>query len=83
MSIENENHVPVLAIRVLSLIFESYRVELVDCHYCPSFILSIISVGMLASCGYELSIKGDVCQVIMNNSMIIKAKLNNGINILS
>ena len=45
--------------------------------------MRIISVGLLASYGYELSIKGDVCQVIMNNFVIIKAKLNNGIYILS
>ena len=83
MIIENGNHVPVLTIGVLSLAFESCRVELVDCHYCPSFIMSIISVGLLASCGYELLIKGDIYHVIMNNSMIIKAKLNNGIYILS
>ena len=83
LSIENENHVSVLVIGVLSLAFESCRVELVDYHYCPSFIMSIISIGLLASCGYELSIKGDVYQVIINNSMIIKAKLNNGIYVLS
>ena len=83
LSVRNENHVPVLAVEVLSLAFESYRIELVDCHYCPSFIMSIISVGLLASCGYELSIKGDVCLIIMNNSVIIKAKLNNGIYVLS
>ena len=70
-------------IGVLSLVVESYTIELVDCHYCPSFIMSIISVGLLASCGYELSIRGDVCQVIINNSMIMKARLNNGIYVLS
>ena len=83
MNVGNGNRVSVLEIGVLSLVFESYTVELVDCHYCPSFIMSIISVGQLASGGYELLIKEDVCQVIMNNSMIIKAKLNNGIYILS
>ena len=83
LNVRNENRVPILVIGVLSLAFESCRVKLVDCHYCPSFIMSIISVGLLASCGYELSIKGDVCQVIVNNSMIIKAKLSNGIYVLS
>ena len=70
-------------IGVLSLVFESSRVELVEYHYCPSFIMSIIFVGLLASSGYELLIKGDVYQVIMNNSVIIKAKLNNDIYVLS
>ena len=83
LSIENRNHVLVLAIGVLSLIFESCTIELVDCHYYPSFIMSIIFVGLLASCGYELSIRGDVCQVIMNSSVIMKARLNNGIYVLS
>ena len=45
--------------------------------------MSIIFVGLLANYGYELSIKENVCQVIMNNSMIMKAKLNNGIYVLS
>ena len=45
--------------------------------------MSIIFVGLLASCGYELSIRGDVCQVIMNSSVIMKARLNNGIYVLS
>ena len=54
LSIENGNRVPVLTIRVLSLVIESYTIELVDCHYCPSFIMSIISVGLLASYGHEL-----------------------------
>ena len=79
LSIENGSSVSILVIGVLSLVFDSHIVELVDCHYCPSFIISIISVGLLASCGYELLIQGDVCQVIMNNSVIIKAKLNNDI----
>ena len=45
--------------------------------------MSIISIDLLASCGYELSIKGDFCQVILNNIVIVKAELNNGIYILS
>ena len=83
LSVENGSYVSVLTIGVLSLIFDLSTVELVDYHYCPSFIMSIISEGLLASCGCELRMKGDVCQVIMNNSMIIKAKLNNGIYVLS
>ena len=83
LSIRNGNRVPVLAIGVLSLVFESCTVELVDCHYCPSFIMCIISVGLLASCGYELTIKGDFCQVILNNTVIMKTELNNGIYVLS
>ena len=83
LSIGNGNRVPVLAVGVLRLVFESCTVELVDCHYCPSFIMSIISVGLLASCGFELSIKEDFCNVILNNSVIMKARLNNGIYVLS
>ena len=45
--------------------------------------MCIISVGLLASYGYELSIKRDFCQVILNNTVIMKAKLNNGIYVLS
>ena len=50
----DENRVPILTIGVLSLVFDSSTVELIDCHYCPSYIMSIISVGLLASYGYEL-----------------------------
>ena len=79
----DENRDLVLTIGVLSLIFDSSTIELVDCHYYPSFIISIISIGLLARSGYELLMKRDVCQVIVNNTVIIKAGLNNDINVLS
>ena len=54
LSVENKNCVPILTIRVFSLIFDLSTIELVDCHYCPCFIMSIISVDLLASYGYKL-----------------------------
>ena len=57
LSIENESRVSVLAIGVLSFVFDSSTVELVDYHYCPSFIMSIISVGLLADCVLNCLIK--------------------------
>ena len=61
LSIGNGNRVSVLTIGVLNLVFDSCIVELVDYHYCLSFIMSIISIGLLASCGYELLKNKDVC----------------------
>ena len=37
-----------------------------DCHYCPLFMLNVISVGLLAKSGYEISIKENYCNVILH-----------------
>ena len=54
MNVGNENRILVLTIRVLGLVFDLSTIKLVDYHYCPSFIISIISIGLLAGSGYEL-----------------------------
>ena len=51
---QDGNCILVLMIKVLSLVFDSSTIKLVNCHYCPSFIISIISIGLLADSGYEL-----------------------------
>ena len=40
--------VPVLALGIMNLVINSRNVILSECHYCPSFLLNIISVGLLA-----------------------------------
>ena len=58
--------VPVLALGVIKLNFESCDVILNECHYYPFFILNIISVGQLANKNYEFSIQKDIFNIIMN-----------------
>ena len=79
----NGNAVPVLALGVLELFFESYKITLNDCHYSPSFLLNVISVGLLANENYEFSIKNNVCSIIMNGLNVLNGSLVNGIYLLS
>ena len=83
LNVENGSQVPVLALGVLKLVFESCTIILNECHYCPSFILNVISVGQLAMYGYELSIKNDICKIIWNGSVVMNGYMNNGIYVLS
>ena len=79
----NGNAVPVLALGVLELFFESYKITLNDCHYSPSFLLNVISVGLLANKNYEFSIKNNICSIIMNGLNVLNESLVNGIYLLS
>ena len=54
-----------------------------DCHYCPSFLLNVISVGQLAIEGYEFSIKNDIIYIIKNGIKLMNGRLNNDIFLLS
>ena len=47
----------VLALETIKLVFKSNIIVLCECHFCPSFLLNIISVGLLAMYGYEILIK--------------------------
>ena len=71
--------VPVLALGVVQLGLESVNVILSECHFCPSFMLNVISVGRLAREGYEFAIKNDILDIIMNCVVIMQGQLNNGI----
>ena len=71
--------VPVLALGIVELCLETSRVVLSECHYCPSFMLNVISVGQLATEGYEFSIKNDILNIIMNGVLIMQGQLKNGI----
>ena len=63
--------------------FESCIIVLNEYHFCPSFLVNIISVGLLANDGYELSIKKDICYITLNGSNVMNGQLKNGIYILS
>ena len=47
----------VLALGTVKLVFKSNIITLSECHFCPSFLLNIISVGLLTMYGYEILIK--------------------------
>ena len=56
LNVGDGTSVPVLALRIVKLVFDSHIVVLDDCHYCPTFLLNIISVGFLAK-SYKILIK--------------------------
>ena len=72
LNVGDGSSVPILALGVVKLGLESCNIILSDCHYCPSFMLNVISVGQLASEGYEFSIKNDILHIIMNGVKIIQ-----------
>ena len=65
------SQVSIRALGVVELVFKSNSVILSDYHYCPSFLMNIISVCFLAKDDYSLSIKNDSCNIIMNDVTII------------
>ena len=69
------SQVSIQALGVVELIFKSNSVILSDCHYCPSFLMNIIFVSLLAKDGYNLSIKNDYYDIIMNDVIIMRRQL--------
>ena len=72
LNVGDGNEVPILALRVVELVFNSDSIILSDCHYCPSFLMNIISVSFLTKDGYYFSIKNNYCDIIMNGVTIIR-----------
>ena len=67
----------------MELCFESCKILPSDCHFCPSFLLNVISVGQLAIEGYDFSIKKDILNIIMNDMSMMCGQLSSGIYVLS
>ena len=42
-----------------------------DYQYCPSFLMNVISVGLLAKLDFKFIIKNDFCDIIMNDTTIM------------
>ena len=82
-NIRDKNHVSVLALEIIELVFNSNNIILSDYHHCPSFLMNIIFIGLLAKDGFIFSIKSDFCDVIMNDVTIMSGQLRNGIYVLS
>ena len=83
LNVGDGSKVPVLALGITNLVINSYNVILSECHYYPSFLLNIISVGLLAMNSYEFLIKKNICNIILNSVTIFVGQLNNGIYLLS
>ena len=67
MNVGDRISVSVLALEIVKLIFNSQVVVLSDGHFCPLFLLNVISIGFLAKKNYEISIKNSSCNVILND----------------
>ena len=67
----DESQVSIWTLGVVELVFKSNSIILSDCQYYPSFLINIISVGLLAKDSYSLSIKNDYCDIIMNGITIM------------
>ena len=83
LNVGDGSRVPVLALGVMELCFESCKILLSDCHFCPSFLLNIISVGQLTIEGYDFLIKKDILNIIVNDMSMMCGQLSSGIYILS
>ena len=70
LNVGNRSKVPVLALGIMNLVINSRNVILSECHYCPSFLLNIISVSLLAMYGYDFLVKGNICNIILNGVTI-------------
>ena len=83
LNVGDGRSVPVLALEIIKLVFESQYIILNKCHYCLSFLLNIIFVGLLANSNFEISIKKNFCDIILNGVTAIHGQLNNKIYIVS
>ena len=83
LNVGDGRSVAVLALEIIKLVFNSHSIILSDCHFCLSFLLNIIFVGLLVKTNYEISIKKNFCDIILNGVTIMYEWLNNGIYIVS
>ena len=71
LNVGDRSSVPVLALGVIEFVFESCTVMLNECHYCPKFMLNINFVDLLASFDYEITIKYNFLNIIMNDVIVM------------
>ena len=57
MNVGDGRSVSVLTLEIIKFVFESRYIVIDEYHYCPSFFLNVISVGLLAKSNYKISIK--------------------------
>ena len=57
LNVGDRRSVSVLVLGTIKLVFKSNVIVLSECHFCPSFLLNIIFVGLLTIYGYKILIK--------------------------
>ena len=72
LNVGDENLVLILALETMQLSFESSSIMLDECHYCPSFMMNIFSVGLLVKLDFKFLIKDDFCDIIVNDTKIMQ-----------
>ena len=82
-NIRDGRSVSVLVLETIKLIFKSNVIVLSEYHFCPFFLLNIISIDLLAMYGSEILIKKNNFNIIMNGVNVMNGQLNNDIYILS
>ena len=65
-NVEDGRPVPVLALRIIKLVFKSNIIILSEYHFCPFFLLNIIFIGLLTMYDYEILIKKNNFNIIMH-----------------
>ena len=83
LNVRDRRSILVLALGTIKLVFKSNIIVLSEYQFCPSFLLNIIFVGLLAMYGYEILIKKNNFNIIMNGVNVMNGQLNNDIYILS
>ena len=63
LNIRDRRSVSVLALEIIKLVFDSHSIILSDYHFCHSFLLNIIFVGLLAKKNYKISIKKNFYEI--------------------
>ena len=83
MNVGDGSLAPVLTLETMQLVFESSSIMLDECHYCPSFLMNVISIGLLAKLDFKFLLKDNFCDFIMNDAKIIWGQLKYDIYLLS
>ena len=64
---------------LLEFVFEFEVIVLNDCHYCLTFMMNVISVGLLTKSGYTLLIKKNYYDIILNDIIKFHGQLKHDI----
>ena len=83
LNVRDGRLVLVLALKIIKLVIDSHSIVLSDCHFCRSFLLNIIFIGLLAKSNYEILIKVNFCDIILNGVIMMHGQLNNDIYVVS
>ena len=79
MNVGDGRAILVLAIKKVWLVLNSNVIILDDCHDCLSFLMNVISIGLLAKDDYNFSIKFFFYDIIVNGVMVMHGQLKHDI----